>query len=573
MAKKSRRGTSVTQPIATQPVAPSNALIPWLERNGAKHALMVIAAATLAMLIPFIGKAFQIDDPLFIWSAQHIVKSPADFYGFDVNWYGSSARMYDVMQNPPLTSYYLAVAGTLLGWGEIALHFAFLIPALAAVVGVWQVARRVVDSPVLAALLTLVCPVFLVSATNVMSDVPMFACYVWAIAFWMRGLDEKRDSLLWLAAALTAASGLFKYFGLSLIPLLLVYGLVKRRSVGTWIVPLLLPIAVFAGYDAITASMYGKGHLTGAMTYAGGEKTPHPGSNAATTLLLTLAFTGGCAVSSLLFAPLLTARRWWIALVTLVIAAAAVFVTGAAGVYGLTGASGTQTFYLVQFVLFAAAGIGVFILTTSEAWRRRDAESILMLLWIGGTFVFADYFNWTVAARSLLPLSAPVAILIVSRLETVRPRRIALSIPLAIAAVVTLLVSAADYRFAGASREAAREIGLRYSGDGHRIWFEGHWGFQYYMQLFNGSPADLKQTVHRKDLWIVPSNNTKPFDNKPPNFELETVRIASGLPVSTMQGDSSAGFYSDFKGPLPYSFGRVPPEEFRVLRLGRRETP
>ena len=58
MAKKSRRGTSVTQPIATQPVAPSNALIPWLERNGAKHALMVIAAATLAMLIPFIGKAF-----------------------------------------------------------------------------------------------------------------------------------------------------------------------------------------------------------------------------------------------------------------------------------------------------------------------------------------------------------------------------------------------------------------------------------------------------------------------------------------------------------------------------------
>jgi 4-amino-4-deoxy-L-arabinose transferase-like glycosyltransferase len=568
MARKKRGPTSATQPM-TAPPAPIKGLVPWFEA----HALLLIAIACAALLLPFIDKAFHIDDPLFIWAAQHIASAPADFYGFDVDWYGSTARMYDVMQNPPLTSYYLAAASVILGWSEAAMHFAMLLPALAVVLGTWQIARRLVDSPVLAALITLASPVFLVSSTSVMSDVPMLACYVWAIALWMRGLDEKRNDLLWYAAIAASAAGLFKYFGISLLPLLLAYGLLKRRSVGTWMVPLALPVLVFFGFDAITASMFGKGHLTAAMSYAGNEKPPHEGANQITRVLLTLGFTGGCAIASLIFTPFLVRKRWWLAPAILGIATAAIFATGAIRIYGFQGSAGVDVSRLIQFVLFVAAGIGVFVLATAEVMRRRDAESVLMLLWVAGTFAFADYFNWTVAGRSLLPLAVPVAILIVSRMELLKTSSLAVVSALVACAVVSLLVATADYRLAGASREAAREIGTKYAGDGHRIWFEGHWGFQYYMQRNGGWPADLQQTVHRKDLWIVPSNNSKPFDNKPPNYELETVTIPIGIPIATMHPVANAGFYSDFKGALPFAIGAVPPEEFRVLRLGRPENP
>lgn len=62
------------------------------------------------MLVPYVNKAFHIDDPLFIWPAKHIRTEPLDFYNFNVNWNGTMMPMWTRSQNPPLTSYYLALA-------------------------------------------------------------------------------------------------------------------------------------------------------------------------------------------------------------------------------------------------------------------------------------------------------------------------------------------------------------------------------------------------------------------------------------------------------------------------------
>ena len=45
-------------------------------------------AAAVAVLAPFARKAFNVDDPLFLWTARQIARDPADFFGFNVNWYG-----------------------------------------------------------------------------------------------------------------------------------------------------------------------------------------------------------------------------------------------------------------------------------------------------------------------------------------------------------------------------------------------------------------------------------------------------------------------------------------------------
>ena len=58
------------------------------------------------------------------------------------------------------------------------MHGAFLVPAVAAVLGTFFLAQRLSGSPLLGALLVLFTPVFLVSATTVMCD-------VWLLALWV----------------------------------------------------------------------------------------------------------------------------------------------------------------------------------------------------------------------------------------------------------------------------------------------------------------------------------------------------------------------------------------------------
>ena len=83
--------------------------------------ILVLVAATLGMLLPFLDKPFHIDDPLFVWGAQHLRGSlknetslqsffPGgegwrklfDCYGFDMLWNVHIEPMHQVTQNPPL---------------------------------------------------------------------------------------------------------------------------------------------------------------------------------------------------------------------------------------------------------------------------------------------------------------------------------------------------------------------------------------------------------------------------------------------------------------------------------------
>ena len=170
---------------------------------------LLLCAATVLALAPFATKAFCMDDPLFLWAARQIVAHPLNFYGFDVNWYGHQRPMSAVTENPPLASYYIALAASLFGWQELPLHLAFLAPAIAAVLGTYELAGRFCTRPVTAALCALTTPVFLVSSTNLMCDTMTLAWWVWTLVVWRRALDENRLRPFLIAgilAALCAAS-------------------------------------------------------------------------------------------------------------------------------------------------------------------------------------------------------------------------------------------------------------------------------------------------------------------------------------------------------------------------------
>src|ERR1035438_7135926 len=81
-----------------------------------------LALLTILTLAPYFAKPFNMDDPLYVWAAQYIREHPGNPYGFSVNWYGTTQPMWSATQNPPLFSYYLAMASGICGWSEVGLQ-------------------------------------------------------------------------------------------------------------------------------------------------------------------------------------------------------------------------------------------------------------------------------------------------------------------------------------------------------------------------------------------------------------------------------------------------------------------
>lgn len=534
------------------------------------------SAATMLCLLPWVNKPLAIDDPLFLLSAERIRQSPLDFYGGNVNWYGTSQPLADVMMNPPLQCYYLALVSSVVGIDEPGLHLAMMLPAILTVLGAYSIAARCCEHPMLAALALLVTPAFLVSSTSLMCDVPMLALWVWALALWMRGIDDDQQVLMFAAAILMGLCALTKYFGLCVLPLAVVYAAARRRSVGIWCFWPLVTLAILAGFEWYTRSRYGHGFLSGAAVYAT-KTSSEIGLPAFDLVVEGLVFAGGALLTLLFFAPWLWSRRglavWLIAAVVI---GAALGYRGNIASLALAIEGRTDWNALIQSALFCLAGLMMVCLPIMDVARRRDVASLLLLLWIGGTFVFAACFNWTINVRSVLPAAPAAAIVVVRRLELGGPAPIDLrsalvryAVPLTAGLCLSLLLCWADYRSAKVDWLAADQVADRYApaGEGNTLWVEGHWGLQYYLEHRGGKCIDyLADSVQPGDAIVIPDDNTG-LKIASTSWEVLEELHPPLLPrLTTFSNAARASFYSHFFGELPYRFGAVPPRAFRIYR-------
>ena len=544
----------------------------FLDRSP-RAAVPLLAALTLLLLLPFAGKAFHVDDPLFLASARRIVEEPLDPYGFRVNWYGDEMPMWEVTKNPPLVAYVLAAAGRTIGWSEVPLHLVLLVPAVAVVSGTFLLARRLGGSPFLAAALVLASPAFLVPATGLMCDVTMLAFWVFAVLLWLDGIDRDDPRRLLGSACLVSAAVLTKYFAISLIPLLAAWTLLRGKGAWKRLAHLAVPVAVLAAYQIWTSGLYGRGLLLDAASYATGEGRNWTGFRSAQGIV-GLAFTGGCFLPALLYAPRLWSKRALAAALIAGASAGSALAAGALASGGVALAAGWRAAGSIQFGLFVAAGLLVLALALVESRERRDPPTILLGLWLAGTFLFASFVNWSVNGRSLLPMAPAVAILAARRLDRLAPSSGAAAaarlLPAAVAAALALAITRGDYRLAAAGREAAAAVERRTAGRTGTLWFFGHWGFQHYMEAIGAKPVDAATTRFQPgDLVAVPSNNTNT-----PALPVEWVAAREPIPlggprwVTTLHPALGAGFYASDFGPLPFSFGRPPPERCELIRIG-----
>jgi 4-amino-4-deoxy-L-arabinose transferase-like glycosyltransferase len=555
-------------------------LLTEIRQWSALHPYWTLMLVVLAALVPFLAKPFNMDEPLFLWTARQIQAHPGNPYGFNVNWYGTAMPLSVVTKNPPLACYYLALAAKIFGWSEAGLHAAFLLPALVVVWGTYRLARRLCHWPLLATLVTFFTPVFLISATTVMCDVMMLAFWVWAVVLWSEGMQENYRWKLTAAGLLVGLAALTKYYGACLVPLLATFSLIDRRRPGWWILRLLIPLAMLFVYQLATVLLYGHPLFASATGYALSIKGQYGFSQMATALT-GLAFSGGCLAVVFFFAPLLWRTRLLrvFAAVAALISIAILILATATRKYNLLP-DVTGPFMEIQVVFWTIGGAWVLALALAEVWTRRDADSWLLGLWVLGTVMFAAIFNWIANGRSLLPVAPAVGILLVRQLERnilagreTWPRGV--MVCFAAGGVLALLTARADFQLASAVRESARQVWARYGHATRPLWFQGHWGFQYYMDALGASALDLEHSeANPGDHLAIPRNNSNLFD--PNRFSANPQKLTPretlifpgpGL-LATWNDTLGAGFYASVWGPLPFVFGRVPPEGVTVYEFG-----
>ena len=522
---------------------------------------LLVAAATLACVLPFLGRPLHVDDPLFVWIAQQIAAHPLDFYGFPVNWNLVALPVHEYTQNPPLASYWLALVGSALGWSEAALHAGMAVPTLLTTLGIWALARLLCAHAVWAVAIALATPVFLVSATTLMCDVPMLGFWCWAVFFWVLGHRRESPAWLFVAAAFVAVAGLTKYFGVSLVPLLAAHAIATRsRRMSPWaIAALSIPIACFIGYEWLTLHLYDRGLLSAAFGYARDVRGHAAGWQAVVnSLVYAVVYPGGCALPLALLAPWLGGRRF----LALLGAFVAAFAALAWLVLDVRPPPESMPSFRLHGLVYSIAGAVLLALPVLDLARRRNAESLLLALWVAGTIAFAMFGNWAPNARSVLPLVPAVAILAVRRLEArgvlTSRGRWSLAAPLAVAFAAAFLVAYADYRHAVADRDAARRIVATYQhGDRQRVWYMSHWGFHYYLQQAGLAPLDVRGArLAAGDIYVQPQVASGRAGMIDPVIELvETLEVPAARLGSTASSVAGAGFYSQMIGPLPFTLG------------------
>ena len=551
---------------ATEDAETTAAGEPVASPRGRLAGLTVVSLLAAGMLAPFLDKAIHLDDTLFVRLAERILEHPTAPYAFDYNWFGTPVSFWEATQNPPGNGYLLAWLMNLFGKSEVALHSAYLGIAVGSAWLMYLLSARLCRHPTLATCLSIVAPMFLVTATNLMADIPLL--FFWLLAIWaaVGYVDTSRVALLWVAGGAAAVCVMLKYFGLALVPLLTVYVLAHRDRRRWPTLALLLPVVVVALWSAYSFHASGRVHPLAAMHYAIDSRESI--MSAALHLGRSAAFLGGTLLWPVLLLPALTRLPRWLSVAVIGATVAAL------GNELHTATVPTPGWHYVPYALMVAGGFLVPAVASVSCRTSPNLDSLLLASWLFGTLVFAAFVNWTVNARILLPALLPSAIMVLRWIESLDTRAFWIGWLRASgvgAAAVSLLVAQADTKFANANRAFAQAIAPQYVSEGEELFFAGHWGFQYYMEEAGAVAIDYERSQ------LKPGDRfARPFFNSniapiPTHREevLSPMRAESPYSyVHTMNFLASAGFYSSQSGMLPFNVYHEPlADQFTIVTV------
>ncbi len=482
--------------------------------------LALVVLIVLALRLPFLNEAIQGDDVDYLYGAEHAQIEPLHPYHTRYVFLGDMVEMRG-HTHPPLNVWFLAGLLAIMGdVHEVPFHAAYIVFSLIAAIAALYLARRFSPHPVLATVLFLVTPAFVVNGTSLESDLPLIAFWLAAVAFYVHAVDRKSLAALGFACVAMALAGLTAYQAVVLVPILFLYA--WKRAGRVYYVALLTPIlaiALFQIFERLTSGSLPASVLAGYMQTYGFQA-------AAQKLKSAVALAGhlGWVVFPIL-ALAAFGRRVAILIVIALLAA----------IYD----------HNPIFWISIAAGAAVLIWSI-EHWRDFLAQWILIFFAAALILFFAG------SARYLLPLVLPVAILTTKQLS---PKWLYAGIALEL--LLSLGLAVVNYKQWSAYRDYAHSLAK--DAETKRVWVDAEWGLRYYLESEGALPLQRNTTIRPGDIVVSSQLSSFPFNTGGGMLvPLSEIGVTSRIPLRLVALNSPSAYSSAGLGLRPFDISRGP---------------
>lgn len=537
-------------------------------------ALAILAFTVLVTTLPFINRAYFVDDYYFVKMAQGILEHPSrpyDFRSDDAGFdnLGWERGHFPRMVNPPLFHYYLAGVMKLSqvclpgeGWGAAGMTTLLrgsMIPfSILALFSMYFLGKRFTARPLSAALLMAFTPVYWLTSFSLLIDSMLIGVLLAGVWCFIAAHERRSRLMAWGAGFILGLAMLVKYFGVLGIVLAFVWQMMdpqRRRwwgGYGAYAAFLVLQL-VWAGWNIST---YGEPHLLA--TLPRGMSTI--GLFYADKVVISLIFFGGGTVFALGAYALL-----WIRARTALLGLSTLLVVLFAVLYSPFG--GYSISQSAQIIFWLGAGAAFFMRVYLEWKGALSATERFVLLWLAIGFVeLVVVMPWTAGRYFLCLLPAACWLMIKILPDSLWPRWG--TAVLSMTACAGLFVASADYAQANVIRNLATALPAR---EGNSFYLGDTFsGYEPYLKPLGWQAAFPNQAFKKGDWLLVPKYRQSSWWRLPDTLRLElvnTFEFQSPLLVRVMDIPSSAGWYASVWGTLPFVLTRDPLERFDIYRV------
>jgi hypothetical protein len=520
---------------------------------------MLLAAA---VLLPFLDKAFTVDDTLFLKQAQHLLTDPLHPTAFSIVWseFPWPVRMSAIMPSGPVTAY-LLIPCVSAGGQEWIGHITQLLMFMLGLVAVASLAMRLGRSEAearVASLILVSTPVALAMASNCMPDVPAMALGLVGIERIVAWREDRRLHQLVIAVAALIAAALARPHLAVLWGTATLVMVGDARSLRSWKgMPRLNWFAVAAlPALAVVILLVTRDPEAPIGAFVGAAKTFGGFKNVANN---AVAFSAHWSLVIPFAIP-------WVVLHPKRMLKRVGLYASAIGAVIVLQARGAHHPYLVG----AAAGIGIASVwdVFHDGWRRKDSIQLVLGSWLLVSIPVLFYQH--LPSKYQLASAPAVAILVATALarQSAQVRRFATAAIVIVGVGLGHLIVRADNELAELGRRAARELIAPNVAAGRRVWFDGHWGFQWYAE--KAGAVCLTATPPRPafgDLAVSSLRTGGGVNALFPGRVLVQTLPSSPRGGRIMSFALDAGFYGTAWGYLPWAWGNDVTDRYELWRL------
>ena len=482
--------------------------------------LLIVALFVLALRLPFLNQAIQGDDVYYLAEAQHAQIEP--LHPKHVQ-YAFMGRMVDMrgQPHPPLNAWFLALLlATLKDISEIPFHAAYILFSLIAAFSALGLARRFCPHPLVATMLFMATPAFVINGNSLESDLPFTAFWLLAVALFVHAVDHRSPGLLAASSIAMGLAALAAYQAVFLVPILFLYG--RKWRAAAW-ATLTAPVVLLAWqiFERLGTGAFPATVLAGYMQ----------------------SYALQALVQKLRSAVALTGHLGWIVFPSL-------WLPPLAAVPIAIGAA----FYDMNPLFWGSIAVGAGILIwCARNWRDFLAQWVL-IFFAGALIVF-----FAGSARYLLPIAVPVAIL-AARRASLRWIQAAIVCEL----VLSLGLAIVNYQHWDGYRRFAR--GLANDAKTKRVWINGEWGLRYYLESEGGLPLLQGQTLHPGEM-VISSDLGYPTPLTTGGRALAPIAertIPSAIPLHLVALHGKSAYSTTMFGLRPFDISRGVIDQLRA---------